>query len=253
MSWPDWIEFSIHYANKKVKERSSKRSYNRIGSRTFNALVFLCLLGFGGLGPIIEGPIVGWIADAYGWAGPFYLMVGMSLLGSVTMLRASRIDQSIKQAQFMGTITSETAWYCFEAGTIEYCGKLDHCKRGILRLKYDGSQNSFKGNPGFLQLRWKRDTASKDQSMESQRIWIGCDRLLPWLLWFSRALSACRKRLPDRCTNALKRPLVLRLLKVSSARFRGLVGQVALGTRRHHCFAHVENFATTFLVSLLLS
>lgn len=149
MSWPDWIEFSIHYANKKVKERSSKRSYNRIGSRTFNALVFLCLLGFGGLGPIIEGPIVGWIADAYGWAGPFYLMVGMSLLGSVTMLRASRIDQSIKQAQFMGTITSETAWYCFEAGTMEYCWKLDHCKRGILRLKYDGCQNSFKGNPAF--------------------------------------------------------------------------------------------------------
>lgn len=74
-----------------------------------NALVFLCLLGFGGLGPIIEGPIVGWIADAYGWTGPFYLMVGMSLLGSVTMLRASRIDQSIKQAQFMRTITSETA------------------------------------------------------------------------------------------------------------------------------------------------
>ncbi|XP_078343025.1 uncharacterized protein LOC144628784 [Oculina patagonica] len=66
--------------------------------------------GFGGLGPIIEGPIVGWIADVYGWAGPFYLMVGMSLLGSLTMLKASRIDQSIKQAQFMGTITaSETA------------------------------------------------------------------------------------------------------------------------------------------------
>ena len=77
--------------------------------RTISALVFFFLLGFGGLGPIIEGPIVGWIADAYGWAGPFYLMVGMSLLGSVTMLRASRFDQSIKQAQFMGTITSETA------------------------------------------------------------------------------------------------------------------------------------------------
>ena len=81
----------------------------RASLRTINALEFLWLLGFGGLGPIIEGPIVGWIADAYGWAGPFYLMVGMSLLGSVTMLRAYRIDQSIKQAQFMGTITSETA------------------------------------------------------------------------------------------------------------------------------------------------
>ncbi|KAJ7376057.1 hypothetical protein OS493_037164 [Desmophyllum pertusum] len=62
--------------------------------------------GFGGLGPIIEGPIVGWIADKYGWAGPFYMMVGMSLLGSLTMLKASRIDQSIRKAQFMGTLTS---------------------------------------------------------------------------------------------------------------------------------------------------
>jgi len=62
--------------------------------------------GFGGLGPIIEGPIVGWIADRYGWTGPFYLMVAMSLLGSVTMLKASRIDQSIKEAQFMGTLSS---------------------------------------------------------------------------------------------------------------------------------------------------
>ena len=78
-------------------------------SRTINVLVFFWLLGFGGLGPIIEGPIVGWIADAYGWAGPFYLMVGMSLLGSITMLKAYRMDQSIKQAQFMGTVTSQTA------------------------------------------------------------------------------------------------------------------------------------------------
>lgn len=65
--------------------------------------------GFGGLGPIIEGPIVGWVADRYGWTGPFYLMVAMSLLGSVTMLKASRIDQSIKKAQFMGSLASENA------------------------------------------------------------------------------------------------------------------------------------------------
>ena len=97
------LNFRYICANKKAKESSSTFS-----SYTFNAFVFLCLLGFGGLGPIIEGPIVGWIADAYGWAGPFYLMVGMSLLGSITMLKASRIDQSIKQAQFMGTIATET-------------------------------------------------------------------------------------------------------------------------------------------------
>ncbi|KAM7439856.1 hypothetical protein ABFA07_010825 [Porites harrisoni] len=65
--------------------------------------------GFGGLGPIVEGPIVGWIADKYGWTGPFYLMVAMSLLGSVTMLKASKIDQSIKKAQFMGSLGSEDA------------------------------------------------------------------------------------------------------------------------------------------------
>lgn len=65
--------------------------------------------GFGGLGPIVEGPIVGWIADKYGWTGPFYLMVAMSLLGSVTMLKASKIDHSIKKAQFMGSLGSEDA------------------------------------------------------------------------------------------------------------------------------------------------
>ena len=66
----------------------------------------LCFSGFGGLGPIIEGPIVGWIADRYSWTGPFYLMVAMSLLGSLTMLKATRIDQSLKEAQFMGTLSS---------------------------------------------------------------------------------------------------------------------------------------------------
>lgn len=69
-------------------------------------LDILCFSGFGGLGPIIEGPIVGWIADRYGWTGPFYLMVAMSLLGSLTMLKATRIDQSLKEAQFMGTLSS---------------------------------------------------------------------------------------------------------------------------------------------------
>lgn len=69
----------------------------------------LSLPGFGTLGPIIEGPVVGWIADKYGWAGPFYMMVGVSLLGALTMVKAYRMEKSMERAQFMETITSETA------------------------------------------------------------------------------------------------------------------------------------------------
>ncbi|RMX52824.1 hypothetical protein pdam_00012232 [Pocillopora damicornis] len=65
--------------------------------------------GFGGVGPIIEGPVVGWIADRYGWTGPFYLMVATSLLSFLIMVKAHRMEQSMKRAQFMGTITAETA------------------------------------------------------------------------------------------------------------------------------------------------
>lgn len=65
--------------------------------------------GFGGVGPIIEGPVVGWIADRYGWTGPFYLMVATSLLSFLIMVKAQRMEQSMKRAQFMGTITAETA------------------------------------------------------------------------------------------------------------------------------------------------
>ncbi|XP_068714575.1 uncharacterized protein [Montipora foliosa] len=65
--------------------------------------------GFGGLGPIVEGPVVGLIADQYGWNAPFYLMVATSLIGSVTMLKASRIDQSIKEAQSTQTLPLESA------------------------------------------------------------------------------------------------------------------------------------------------
>ena len=51
-------------------------------------------------------------------------------------------------------------------------------------------------------------------------ILIGCDCLLSWLLQFCRAFSGQKKRFPDRSRKARwKRPLVLRLLKVSSARF----------------------------------
>lgn len=72
-------------------------------------LYLLSFSGFGGVGPIIEGPVVGWIADRYGWTGPFYLMVATSLLSFLIMVRAQRMEQSMKRAQFMGTITAETA------------------------------------------------------------------------------------------------------------------------------------------------
>ncbi|XP_074610094.1 sugar phosphate exchanger 3-like isoform X2 [Acropora palmata] len=60
--------------------------------------------GFGGLGPIVEGPLVGWIADKYGWTAPFYLMVATSLIGFLMMLKASRMDQLIKEAELRRTL-----------------------------------------------------------------------------------------------------------------------------------------------------
>ena len=47
----------------------------------------------------MEGPLVGWIADKYGWTAPFYLMVATSLIGFLMMLKASRMDQLIKEAE----------------------------------------------------------------------------------------------------------------------------------------------------------
>jgi OPA family glycerol-3-phosphate transporter-like MFS transporter 1/2 len=60
--------------------------------------------GFGSIGTFIQGPIIGWISDNYGWAGMFYSMIIISLLGSVTCYRAHRIYEIKKRHLTIGNI-----------------------------------------------------------------------------------------------------------------------------------------------------
>jgi OPA family glycerol-3-phosphate transporter-like MFS transporter 1/2 len=60
--------------------------------------------GFGSIGTFIEGPMIGWISDTYGWSGMFYCMVAISFIGSVTCYRASRIYDIRKKHMTIGNI-----------------------------------------------------------------------------------------------------------------------------------------------------
>ncbi|KAK3740600.1 hypothetical protein QZH41_009718 [Actinostola sp. cb2023] len=64
--------------------------------------------GFGSIGTVIEGPVIGWMVQHYGWAGPFYIMIGLSVFGTLCMVKAVRVDESIKKSQFMSQVASET-------------------------------------------------------------------------------------------------------------------------------------------------
>jgi sugar phosphate permease len=50
--------------------------------------------GFGGAGAIVEGPVIGVIVDYYGWSGAFYFMVLLSILASLSLFRASRVNSA---------------------------------------------------------------------------------------------------------------------------------------------------------------
>ena len=56
---------------------------------------------------MLEGPVIGLIAQMYGWNGTFYLMIAVSLFGAFTMFRAANIDSEMKRAQFMQSVTTE--------------------------------------------------------------------------------------------------------------------------------------------------
>lgn len=65
------------------------------------------ITGFGSLGTVLEGPLIGLIAETYGWNSTFYVMIAMSVVGSFTMFRAASIDSEMKRAQFMKSVTAE--------------------------------------------------------------------------------------------------------------------------------------------------
>ena len=67
----------------------------------------LCSQGFGNTGTILEGPIVGWIAERYGWTAPFYLMIFLSLCGFLSMVKVTRMEASVQKEQnFMSSVSS---------------------------------------------------------------------------------------------------------------------------------------------------
>ncbi|EDO48752.1 predicted protein, partial [Nematostella vectensis] len=65
--------------------------------------------GFGSIGTVVEGPVIGWMVERYGWAGPFYFMITLSLVGTVCMFKAVTIDNKMKRAEFMGSVVSDEA------------------------------------------------------------------------------------------------------------------------------------------------
>ena len=67
--------------------------------------------GFGSIGTFLEGPIIGYISDAYGWAGMFYCMIILSFVASLASYRAHRIYEVINRAKLnLGNIVvSQTA------------------------------------------------------------------------------------------------------------------------------------------------
>lgn len=48
--------------------------------------------GFGSIGACLEGPIIGFVSQYYGWTGMFYLMIGLSAVGTLASFRASVIQ-----------------------------------------------------------------------------------------------------------------------------------------------------------------
>ena len=64
------------------------------------SLWFAFFVGFGSVGTIIEGPIIGFIAEHYGWKSTFYIMIVLSLLSAITMLKAARANDRIQKNEF---------------------------------------------------------------------------------------------------------------------------------------------------------
>ncbi|XP_072025555.1 glucose-6-phosphate exchanger SLC37A2-like [Amphiura filiformis] len=64
-------------------ELGERNGYNAQGS------VSGIINGFGSLGTVLQGPIVGAIAENYGWPGMLYTMIALSVAGSAAALKGS--------------------------------------------------------------------------------------------------------------------------------------------------------------------
>ncbi|XP_014663690.1 PREDICTED: sugar phosphate exchanger 3-like isoform X2 [Priapulus caudatus] len=55
--------------------------------------------GFGTLGTVVQGPLIGFVSEHYGWPAVFYIMVAFSMLGSVCIFHASTLKAALAQEQ----------------------------------------------------------------------------------------------------------------------------------------------------------
>lgn len=60
--------------------------------RNVQAAVAGYINGLGGLGAVIQGPLVGAIADVFGWAGVFYLVTAICVVGALSLLPALALE-----------------------------------------------------------------------------------------------------------------------------------------------------------------
>lgn len=60
--------------------------------------------GVGSIGTFMEGPVIGWISDQFGWMGMFYTMIILSLVGAIACYRAHRIYEIKKKHLSLGNI-----------------------------------------------------------------------------------------------------------------------------------------------------
>jgi len=60
--------------------------------------------GIGSIGTFLEGPVIGWISQNFGWSGMFYSMILLSLIGTVSCYRAHRIYEIRKNNLSLGNI-----------------------------------------------------------------------------------------------------------------------------------------------------
>jgi len=47
------------------------------------------VLGFGSLGTVLEGPVIAWVSNYYGWSSMFTMMVVLTIVGALATIKAS--------------------------------------------------------------------------------------------------------------------------------------------------------------------
>ncbi|GAB1603688.1 sugar phosphate exchanger 3-like [Argonauta hians] len=68
-----------------------------LNGRNAGAAIVGFVNGFGSLGTVVEGPIIGTASSMYGWSGMFYLMIALSVCGSLAVLKAAFVQRRLEK------------------------------------------------------------------------------------------------------------------------------------------------------------